>query len=64
MQFEVENMTCGSCVKHITQAINIVDPNAKLEADTVARLITVQTTASQRDIEVALEAEGYPARPV
>lgn len=64
MQFEVENMTCGSCVKHIAQAISIVDPHAKLEADTVAGLITLQTSANHRDIEVALEAEGYPARLV
>ena len=47
MQFHIEKMTCGGCVKHVTQAVATVDPSAKVEADTVARKITVTTTASR-----------------
>lgn len=61
MQFHVEDMTCGSCVRHINQAIAAVDPQAKVEADTVDRRIKVETTASQEAIEKALADQGYPA---
>ncbi|MCC4293425.1 MULTISPECIES: heavy-metal-associated domain-containing protein [Brevundimonas] len=64
MQFHVENMTCGSCVKHITQAIATVDPDARLEADTVSRTISVTTVADADAIQKALADDGYTARPI
>ena len=51
MQFHVENMSCGSCVKHITQAIAAIDPNAKVDVNIA-------------DIEAALAEDGYPARVI
>ena len=64
MTFHIQNMTCGSCVKHVTRAITSVDPAAKVEADTATHLVAVTTVANQQAIEKALEAEGYPARAV
>lgn len=64
MQFHVENMTCGGCVKHVTQAIATVDPGAKVDADTVARKITVATMASRDAITQALAADGYEATAI
>jgi copper chaperone len=61
MQFHVQNMTCGSCVRHINQAIAKIDPAAHVEADTASRQITVVTTASQAAIERALADDGYSA---
>tara|TARA_Y100001934_G_C11648053_1_gene448677 strand:- start:28 stop:222 length:195 start_codon:yes stop_codon:yes gene_type:complete len=61
MQFHVQNMTCGSCVRHVNEAIAKVDPAAKVEADTVSRKITVTTTVAQDVIEKALADDGYPA---
>ena len=61
MQFHVQNMTCGSCVRHVNEAITKVDPAAKVEADTVSRKITVTTTVAQDVIEKALADDGYPA---
>ena len=64
MQFHVQDMTCGSCVRHVNEAIAKIDPTAKVEADTVSRKITVTTTASRQQIEKALRDDGYPASPV
>jgi copper chaperone len=61
MQFHVEKMACGSCVRHISEAITKLDPTAKVEADTASRRITVDTTASQQEIEKALADKGYSA---
>ncbi len=59
MQFHVPDMTCGSCVPHVKEAIARVDPGAEVEADTVARTIAVTTSASQQEIEEALADDGY-----
>ena len=64
MQFHVQNMTCGSCVRHVNAAIAKIDPTAKVNADTVSRRITVVTTASHQDIEKALVDNGFSAHPV
>lgn len=62
MQFQIDDMTCGSCVKHVNRAIAGIDPNAKIEADTVARRISVVTTADADAVIRALAADGYTAR--
>ncbi len=61
MKFTVQDMTCGSCVRHINAAIAKVDPAAKVEADTVSRTITVQSSADRETIAKALADDGYPA---
>lgn len=64
MQFQIDNMTCGSCVRHVNRAIAGIDPNAKIEADTVARRISL-VTAADTDADAvirALAADGYTAR--
>ena len=43
MHFHVPDMSCGSCVRHVNEAIARIDPGAKVEADTVSRRITVST---------------------
>lgn len=64
MQFHVENMTCGSCVKHITQAIAAIDPNAKVEVNIADKKVTVDSITSAQAIEAALAEDGYPARVI
>ena len=64
MQFHVENMSCGSCVKHITQAVAAIDPNAKVEVDIAAKKVAVDSVATAQAIEAALAADGYPARAI
>lgn len=61
MKFHVENMVCKACVKHITQAICALDPNAKIEADLEGKMITVRSKASPQAIEAALAADDYIA---
>lgn len=61
MQFSVASMACGGCVKSITAAIASVDADAKVEADTATKQVTVETTASREQILTALDSAGYPA---
>lgn len=61
MQLYIEDMTCGSCVKHVTETIRSIDPNAEVQADVPARIVTVTSTATQEAIVAALGADGYPS---
>lgn len=61
MQFSIARMSCGGCVKAITAAIVSIDTNAKVEADTVSKQVTVETSASREDVLKVLDTAGYPA---
>ncbi len=58
--FKVSGMTCGHCVRAVTDAIHIVDPAATVEIDLDAGRVSVRTeTASPSRIADAITAEGY-----
>ena len=62
--FEVSGMTCGHCVRAVTEAVHGVDAGAKVEVDLQAGRLTVQGDAAPDRIVQALAAEGYPAVPM
>jgi len=62
MQFHIENMTCGACVRGVTKAIHAVDPQAEINADPPTRKLEITTSASQQQIEAALNDAGFPAQ--
>lgn len=62
MQFHIENMTCGGCVRGVTKAIQAVDPNAQIQADPPTRKLELVTTATREKIEAALNEAGFPPK--
>lgn len=62
MQFHIENMTCGGCVRGVTKAIQAVDPNAQIQADPPTRKLELVTTATREQIEAALNEAGFPPK--
>jgi len=62
VQFHIENMVCGGCVRGVTRAIHSVDPAAMVEADPLARKLTVQSGKAQADFLPALSAAGFDAK--
>ncbi|WP_028033829.1 heavy-metal-associated domain-containing protein [Chelativorans sp. J32] len=62
MQFHIENMTCGGCVRSVTKAIHSVDPDAKVTADPETRKVEVQSSVTPARIEDVLKEVGYPPR--
>ncbi len=61
MQFHIENLTCGGCVKRVTTAIHSVDADAEVWADPRSRQIEVQSGKPREAFLPALEKAGYPA---
>lgn len=62
MQFHIENMTCGGCVRGVTKAIQSVDSQAEINADPPTRKLEVNTSASREQIETALNDAGFPPK--
>ncbi len=64
-EFKVTGMTCGHCVRAVTDAVRSVDPGAAVAVDLDAGRLTVQNgTASASRIAEAVAAEGYTAEPL
>ena len=61
MQFHIENMTCGGCVRSVTKAIQSVDPQAEVSADLAGHLVQVATSAPREKLAEALADAGYAA---
>lgn len=61
MQFHVETMTCGGCVRRVTKAIQSIDPAAQVQADLASRTVVVTSRQSRGEIEAVLAEAGYPA---
>ena len=58
-QFQVQGMTCGHCVKAVTQAVKSVDPQAEVQVDLASGKVDVQTQQDRTAIARAIEEEGY-----
>lgn len=61
MQFHIENMTCGGCVRSVTKAIQSVDPTAQVSADPATHKVDVVTTAARERLAFVLNDAGFSA---
>lgn len=59
MQFHIQNMTCGGCVRSVTKAIQSVDPAAEVTADPAIHKVDVTSTAPREQLVAALAEVGY-----
>lgn len=59
MQFQIENMTCGGCVRGVTKAIQAVDAAATIEVNLPEQRVDVTTRVSRDQIVAALNDAGF-----
>jgi copper chaperone len=59
IEFDIPQMTCGHCVKAVTQAVQEVDPKAKVDVDLASKHVNVETQADRAKIVAALAEAGY-----
>lgn len=64
MKYQIQNMTCGGCGRHVTEAVQAADPSAKVQVDLRQRTAEVQSSLPEEVISQALEEAGYPPRKV
>ena len=61
--FDVKDMTCGNCVKHVTKAVQTAQPGAEVKVDLPTG--KVEVTPSPKDpaaLAKAITEAGYPAQ--
>lgn len=59
--FKVNGMTCGHCVRAVTEAIQGAAPGARVEVDRATGRVSVDSTATPDLFAQAIWAEGYAA---
>lgn len=59
IQFNIPSMSCGHCVKAVTQAVQEVDPQAKVDVNLDTKIVQVDSTAERQKIVSALAEAGY-----
>lgn len=57
--FSVEGMTCGHCVRAVTQAVQNQDPGAQVKVDLATRQVSVESQLSPEVIAGLIREEGY-----
>ncbi|AXI59603.1 MULTISPECIES: heavy-metal-associated domain-containing protein [Pseudomonas] len=60
--FSVEGMSCGHCVKAVTQAVQSKDPAASVRVDLAAKEVGVESALSAEQVIEAISEEGYAIR--
>ena len=57
--FNVEGMSCGHCVKAITEALQAKDPAASVRIDLAAKEVGVESALTVDQVIAAISEEGY-----
>jgi copper chaperone len=63
IEMTLPTMTCGHCVKAVTQAIEQAAPDARVSIDLPSKQVQVETTHSRSSIEAAVKEAGYEPAP-
>ncbi len=58
-EIEINGMTCGGCVKSITNSLQKIDTNAKIDISLEKQLARIETTLTQDKIIAAIEGSGF-----
>jgi copper chaperone len=62
-RFNVQGMTCGHCVRAITQAVLRSDPAADVQVDLATGVVQIESALSTNTISHLITAEGYVVTP-
>lgn len=60
--FNVQGMSCGHCVKAVTQAVQAKDPAASVRVDLSAKEVGVESTLSAEQVIEIISEEGYAVK--
>ena len=59
IQLTVPNLACSACVDTVTQAIQTIDSQAQVHADTKTKQVNIVTNATEDAIKHAITTAGY-----
>lgn len=59
LDLQIPNMTCGHCVRAVTEAVKAADPEAQVTIDLPTHRVQVQTRAEPQKVLAQLKEAGY-----
>ena len=59
IQFSIPQMSCGHCVRAVTEAVKEVDPQATVDVDLASKKVNVESQAQRERLIEALTEAGY-----
>ena len=60
LRFQIPAMNCGHCIGVITQAVQAVDPQARVDADLSAHSVSIDSVKPREAFVTSLGDAGYP----
>jgi len=60
--FKVDGMTCGGCVRSVTNAVQRIAPTSNVEVDLDTHIVKVESKLSSLEIIDAITNAGFAAR--
>lgn len=60
LEYDIAKLSCGHCVRAVTEAVQEVDPAARVEVDLGRKHVSILTQAEAARIVAALAEAGYP----
>lgn len=64
IEYTVQDMSCGSCARRITQALTELDPQAAVDIDLQARRVRIESAQSAEALRAKIAAAGYTPVPL
>ena len=59
IEFKVQGMTCGGCVRGVTSALKRDDADAVVDVDLAGKTVAVNSTADAQQLKQAIEKAGF-----
>lgn len=59
LELTVPDMTCGSCVRAITKAVQSADPEAKVDVSLSEKRVRVESALSRDEVEQRIAQAGF-----
>ena len=64
IKFDVQDMSCGHCVRSITEAVKEVDPQAQVAIDLASKRVLIEAAAaSEQALAEAISEAGFTPVP-
>jgi copper chaperone len=59
IELKLPTMTCGHCVRTVSETVRRVDAAAKVDVDLAAQTVRIESPHPRQEFERALSEEGY-----
>lgn len=59
-EFDLPDLSCGHCVRSVTEAAQTLDAGARVEADVASKHVRISSAHPREALVTALTEAGYP----